>query len=109
MALHALQECTVSMLLTLGPLNMVRRVKLLCLLWIRTPQQLAFCSQLRKKKAMLRSQLLLEYSAIILSSTALHIECIAQMVRQNCPGIANRVQFSWTLLHEAVTVRSIDP
>ena len=53
---------------------------------------------------MLPSQLLLEYSVIMLFSTALHIECMAQMVWQNCPGIANMVQLSQTLFHETVTV-----
>ena len=52
-----------------GPMS-----KLLWLLRIRTPQQLTFRRQLRKKKAMLPSQLLLEYSAIMLFSTALYIE-----------------------------------
>ena len=109
MALHALQEYAMRMSLMLGPLTMVRQVVLLWLLQIETTQQLAFCSQLHKKKEMLPSQLLLEYSAVMLFSTALHIECMGQMVWWNCPGIANRVQLSWTLLHEAVTVCSIDP
>ena len=55
---------------------------------------------------MLQSRLLLEYSAVVLFSTVLYIECMAQMVRQNCPGIASRVQLSRTLLYGKVTIRS---
>ena len=85
------------------PLTMVRQVKLLWLIWIRPPQQLTFHRQLRKKKAMLTSWLLLEYSAVVLFSTALHIECMAQMVQQNCPSAANMVRLSRTLFRETVT------
>ena len=86
------------------PLTMVQRVKLLWLLWIRTPQQLIFRRQLHKEKVMLPSRLLLEYSIIILFSTALYIDDMARMVRQNCPGTTNRVRLSRTLFHETVTV-----
>ena len=106
-ALHALQECYREYVTNAWPLTMVRQVKLLWLLWIRPPQQLTFRRQLHKKTLMLPSWLLLEYSAVVLFSTALCIECMARMVWQNCPGIANRVQLSRTLFHETVTIRSI--
>ena len=104
-ALHALQECTMSTSLMLGPLTMVRQVILLTFLPIRPHQQLTFHRQFCKKKLMLPSQHLLEYSTVMLFRTVLHIECMAQMVWQNCPGIVNMVQLSWTLFHETVTVR----
>ena len=53
---------------------------------------------------MLPSQQLLEYSAVMLFSTASRIECMMQIVQQNCPGIANMVRLSWTLFHETVTI-----
>ena len=80
--------------------------KLLSLLPIRPPQQPTFRRQLRKEKAVLPSNLLLEYSAVMLFSTASRIECMMQRVRQNCPGNANRVRLARTLFHETVTVRS---
>ena len=74
-------------------------------LQIRSPQQLAFCSQFRKKRLLLPSQLLSEYSAVKLFSTVLPINGIALIVWQDCPGIINMVQLSWLFLHETVTVR----
>ena len=73
----------------------------------KLPQQLAFCSQLWKKKQCCQVSYyqLVCHNAV---STILHTGGIAQIVWQNVPGIANMIQLSRTFLYEAVTVHSIE-
>ena len=58
---------------------------------------------------MFLNQLLLDFFAVMLFSTVLHIEDMAQMVWKNFPGIAKMVQLPRTFSHEVVTLCSIDP